>query len=155
MTRNARRRPAARAAGRPAPGTAPPAVLPPDAAADGTFARVASAGSRVAFVAVSLAFVLYISGWLPALVPVAVVEREFHRDAADFVRVTGAPAGWSWLGRLGHGDALSLAGMVLLVAVVAAAFLSLLPGYLRRRDWLYAALVAAQLAVFAGAMLAR
>jgi hypothetical protein len=151
MTRNARRRPAARAAR----GIRAPAISPPEPAADGTFARVASAGSRVAFVAVSLAFVLYISGWLPALVPVAVVEREFHRDAADFVRVTGAPAGWSWLGRLGHGDALSLAGMVLPVAVVAAAFLSLLPGYLRRRDWLYAALVAAQLAVFAGAMLAR
>jgi len=132
-----------------------PAGKPLEFAADDTFARIASVGSRLGFAVVTVAFVLYVSGLLPALVPVAVVEREFHRDAAEFVKLTGAPVGWSWLGQLGHGDALSLAGMVLLVGVVFVAFLALLPGFFRRKDWFFAALVAAQLAVFAGAILAR
>jgi hypothetical protein len=117
------------------------------------FARWSWAGARLAFLWVAIAFALYVSGVLPARLPIAEVERRFHLPAAEFIAQTGAPRGWEWLGEMTRGDSLSLAGLVFSAAVMALAYLATLWVLLRRRDWLYAALVALQVAVFAYAAL--
>jgi hypothetical protein len=126
----------------------------PDNPAEQAFARWTWAGARLAFFWIGGAFALYVSGVLPPGQPIAEVERQFHLPAGRFVAETGAPRGWSWLQHLGQGDALSLAGLVFTVAVLALAYLATLRVLLRQRDWLYAALVAAQIGVFVWAALA-
>lgn len=127
----------------------------PDNPVEQAFARWTWAGARLAFFWIGGAFALYVSGALPPGLSIAEVERQFHLPAERFVAETGAPRGWSWLRHLEQGDALSLAGLVFTVAVVGLAYLATLRVLLRRRDWLYVALVAAQVGVFVYAALAR
>lgn len=125
----------------------------PDNPVEQAFARWTWAGARLAFLWVTVAFALYISGVLPARLPITEVERLFHLPAAEFTAQTGSPRGWAWLGDLRMGDALSLAGLVFSSAVMVLAYLATLWVLVRRRDWLYALLAALQVAIFVYAAL--
>jgi hypothetical protein len=125
----------------------------PDDPVEQTFARWTWAGARVAFFWIAAAFGLYVSGVLPPRLSIPQVEGLFHLSAEQFAAQTGSPQRWAWLGHLAAGDALSLAGLVFTLAVMALAYLATLRVLLRQRDWLYAGLVLLQVAIFVFAAL--
>lgn len=132
----------------------PDTGLLPDNPIEQVFARWTWAGARLAFLWIAIAFVLYLSDLLPPLLPIPEVERQFHLSASKFSAETGAPRGWAWSENLAYGDVLCLAGLVFTVAVIGLAYLAILTILIRRRDWIYAALSAAQALVFLWAALA-
>lgn len=113
------------------------------------FAGVQTWGARVGLLTMIAAFALYAAGLLPGYVDVADLPGLIGQPAAAYTAQSGVPTGWSWLAHLEHGDVFSLFGLMLLVATVPVAFVAMLALLLRRRDWIYMALVAAQLGVFA------
>jgi hypothetical protein len=111
------------------------------------YAAVLGAGVRGSFMLLLLTFALYAGGVLAPLVPLEQLPSYWSLSARDFARATGTPTGWGWIGSLGRGDLLNLAGIALLACMSAAASLAVLPIFLRRRDVVAAALLVLQLAV--------
>ena len=127
----------------------------PDNPVEQAFARWAWAGARIGFLWIATAFALYVSGVLPPVLPIPVVERSFGLSAAEFSVQRGAPSLWASVVHWSAGDALALAGLVFTVAVMALAYLATGWVLLRQRDWLFAGLVLLQVAVFAYAAFAQ
>lgn len=94
-----------------------------------------------------LSFVIYISGILPALIPVDQLPRYWSLPAREFVAATHTPTGWAWLRLVGHGDILSLAAIAYLAGVSGLGLLAVLPQLVRRNDWVHVAIVLLQIAV--------
>ena len=122
------------------------------------YARWLDRATKVGFAISLVAFLLYAGGLLPALVPAADLPLYWSLPVDRFIAATGAPRDWQWLTELGYGDALNLAAVALLALVTPACYARLLPKLLEQREWLEAALAAAQvliLLVAASGLLAR
>jgi hypothetical protein len=113
------------------------------------FARVLEAGMRCGLLLLALGFAAYVSGWVPATMPLEMLPQYWAMAADEYRRATGAPEGWGWLARFAAGETLPLAGIVVLCATAPLAFISLLASYVIRRDWCYAAIAALEFAVLA------
>ena len=111
------------------------------------YARWLDVATQAGFAICALAFLLYVGQVLPAYVPVEELIRYWALPVHRFIEATGAPTGWAWLAELRYGDALNLAAVALLALVTPACYARVLPALIAERDWLQAALAAAQLAV--------
>jgi hypothetical protein len=111
------------------------------------YARWLDIATKAGFAISLCAFLVYAGGLLPAFVPLEALPRYWALPVHRFIEVTGAPQGWAWLGELGYGDGLNLAAIALLGLVTPACYARLVPALIAERDWLQAALAAAQLVV--------
>jgi hypothetical protein len=111
------------------------------------YARVLDAGMKVGLCVLVLGFLAYVSGLVPAHVPPAQLPGLWTLAAPDYVRATGAPQGWEWIVMLGSGDILPLVGIAILSGISLVCFIVLLPLYAARRDWIYLAIAALEIAV--------
>jgi hypothetical protein len=111
------------------------------------YAAVLDYGTRAAFVLLVVAFALYVTGILPAEVPLDRLPELWRLPADEFLARTGAARGWAWLGHLPHGEAANLGAITVMVAAVLAAFVAVLPLYLRARERLFAAMTVMQILV--------
>ena len=112
------------------------------------FASMETLGVRIGLTVLISAFVLYLTNILPPVIPIAELITLVSVDASAFTSANNIPVGWAWLRLMQHGDMLSLGGILLLLGSIFLAYLSLIPLCLRRKDYIYLALVVAQLAVF-------
>jgi hypothetical protein len=69
----------------------------------------------------------------------------------EFLRQTGAPAGWAWLNLLGGAEYLNLACMALLCVVTLLCYLRIVPALLGLGERLQAVLALAQVLVLVAA----
>ena len=111
------------------------------------YARWLDIATRAGFAISLCAFLVYVGGLLPAYVPLEELPRYWALPVHRFIEMTGAPQGWAWLGELGYGDGLNLAAIALLGLVTPVCYARLVPALIAERDWLQAALAAAQLVV--------
>ena len=130
---------------KPAP---PQADIPEhDPALHERFARLVDAGTKAAFAVTLLTFALYVSGILPALVPPAALPRLWRLPLAQYLEMSGAPAGWGWLRFVAYGDYLNYAGICLFALVIMVCSAGILPLLRRRGEYLLAGLALAQVLV--------
>lgn len=117
------------------------------------YARVLSIGVRLAFVLLAAGAAAYFLGALQPAVPVDALPRLWSMATRDFLRASGMPGGWGWVGMLNRGDILPLAGIAALAGVSVPCLAALVPGYIRARDWTYLAITLALIGtlVLAGA----
>jgi hypothetical protein len=121
-----------------------PPVQPPEQL---RYARWLEWGTRAGLVLLVASFVAYVSGLLPARVPVDTLPSLWGQPLATYLQRSGAPTGWGWLTQLGHGDVAALSGIVLLAACSLPALLALLPIYRARGDKAFMALCLAEVVV--------
>jgi len=115
------------------------------------YAKWLDRASKVGFALCVGAFILYAGGLLPAYLPASELPRYWGLPVSRFVALTHMPQGWQWLRFVGYGDLLNLGAVALLALVTPLCYARVLPRVLAERDWLQAALAAAQLAVLAAA----
>jgi hypothetical protein len=118
------------------------------------FASAVSAGTRIGFVMLLATFLVYALGVLQPEVPVSELPRYWHLPVAEYVRVTGAPTGWDWLRHLAAGDVLNFVGIAVLALVTPVGYVRVLAVLLGKGGYRLALICAAQLVVFALAVLA-
>jgi len=123
-----------------------------DAEVQEAYATWLDFGTRLGFAASLVAFVLYVSGAMPSYLPLEALPRYWGLPVGEFLRQTGAPAGWGWLQRLGDAEYLNLACMALLGLVTALCYARIVPVLLRLGERLQAALALAQIAVLLAAV---
>ena len=110
-------------------------------------------GTRAGFAASLVAFLVYVSGAVPPYLPLEELPRYWGLPVGEFLRRTGAPSGWDWLGQLGGGaEYLNLACMALLGLVTALCYARIVPILLRLGERLQAALAITQIVVLLGAV---
>jgi hypothetical protein len=104
------------------------------------YARVLASGTRMGLALLVAAFALYVLDLLPARVPLDHLGEFWSLPLAEFLRQTGAPTGWGWVGLARYGDFASLAGIALLASCSIPALLAVMPLFARRGDRAYAVL---------------
>jgi hypothetical protein len=129
---------------------ASPRAEPPEQSAEQMrYAELLDAGARAGMVLLVLSFAAYVLGWLPALVPPQDLPRLWSMPVGAYLQASGAPTGWGWVFKLGHGDMAGLAGIVLLVACSVPCLLAMVPLARTRGDRRFAALCVAEVVVIA------
>lgn len=113
------------------------------------YAKVLARTTRVGAVVLVLAFAAYVTGLLPAYVPLAQVPALWHLSAAQYLAATGSAPGWGWLARVTHGEFASLAGIAILAGASLVSLVGVLVRFHRRGDRAFALICAALLAVIA------
>jgi hypothetical protein len=111
------------------------------------YARLLVWGARLGTVVLLAGFVAYLTGLLPAYVPLARLPALWQLPADEFLAATGTPPGWSWLLRLGHGEFASLAGIGVLAGCSLFCLAAIARAYLRAGDRVYAGISLAIVAV--------
>ena len=99
------------------------------------------------FLFLGVTFLIYAFGLLPSYMDAHRVPEVWNLPADEAVAETARPHFWAWTSNLGRADLLSLGSLAVLSAVTPVGFLFLLAVFLRRRDFAYAAMVAAQVVV--------
>jgi hypothetical protein len=116
-----------------------------------TYARWLDVATRVGFVVSLVAFLVYVSGLVEPFVPLEQLPLLWGLSAARFAELTGAPAGWGWLGMLGKADYLNLAAVALFGIVTLACYARIVPLLFAAGERLQAFIALAQVLVLAAA----
>ncbi len=97
-------------------------------------------GTRLGVIALFLSFSCYVLGLLTPHVPLDQLPSLWGLPAKTYLERTGTPTGWGWVSLMGTGDMSNLIGVALLAACSVPPLLGLIPLYMQRKDYLYAAL---------------
>jgi hypothetical protein len=125
---------------------APPPVAPatPEQV---VYGRGLRAATRVGFVVLVAAFAAYVTGILPAHVPLAQLPQFWQLTAAQYRAAAGIAPGWGWLAQVAQGEFASLAGIAILAGGSLASLGAVAVLFRRRGDRVYALLSLALMAV--------
>lgn len=97
-------------------------------------------GTRIGMAVLAASFTAYVTGLLPAHVPVEQLPRLWSQPVDRCLALTHSPTGWGWLAQMHHSDALGLAGIAILAACSVVGLLALVPMYAAGRDKAFVAL---------------
>lgn len=92
-------------------------------------------------------FVAYVFNILPARIPLERLPQVWNLPAAEYLKTTGMPKGWGWIGMLGNGDLASFLGIAILSGCSILCILAVMPIYAKRRDRIYFAICALEIAI--------
>ena len=104
-------------------------------------------GARLGVIALIASFAAYVFGVLPPFVPLAQLPHVWNQPVAAYLQQTATPTGWGWLALAHKGDLSGLLGISILAGCSIPPLLSLIPLYLKQRDYVYAGICTMVIAV--------
>ncbi len=121
------------------------------------YARILAAGMYTGLVILLATFALYLTGLMEPAVPIEHLPDYWTLDVERYLELVNtrylgrdhALQGWWWVTALGHGDYLNFVGIALLSTVTLVCFVGIVPTLLRKRDWIYVGLAAAEVVILA------
>jgi hypothetical protein len=115
------------------------------------YARWLDWTARVGFAALAGAFLLYALGVVEPHIPLARLPELWSLPLDRYRELTGAPSGWHWWRYLDKSESHSLIGVGLLALATLVCYLRFGILLLRRREFVPAAIVGAQVLVLLAA----
>jgi hypothetical protein len=115
------------------------------------YARWLAFGVYLGFGALVVSFVVYMTRLLPPGIPPEQLPRYWGLPVGEYVKLTGAPTGWSWVARLGESDLLNFVGFAILASTTMVCYLRMLPVFARARERVFAAICIAEVMVLVAA----
>ena len=85
-----------------------------------------------------LTYIVYVTGLLEPYVPLEKITTYWSGPVGHYVHDAHVPTGWGWVVLLGKGDFLNFVGIVLLAGLTAVCFLTLIPAYVKQKEWTFA-----------------
>ncbi|MHB0867421.1 MAG: hypothetical protein ACYC6B_08520 [Thermoleophilia bacterium] len=114
------------------------------------YGAILDVAMKVGLLVLVVTFVLYLLGVPRPHIPVEDVSANWGLKVAGddgYLKVTGIEKGWSWATHLGESDFLTFAPIAFLASVTVICYLSIMPIFLKRKDYVYAALASAEMFV--------
>ena len=115
------------------------------------YARWLGITSTVAFLALVLAFAGYVTGLIPAAVPIEQVPRLWTHPAREYLAAAGLAPGWGWIAWIHQAEGLNLAAVVALSAATLPALVAVAPIFAARRERMAVVLCVLQAAIIIAA----
>ena len=115
------------------------------------YARWLDVGTKVGFAVLVVTFFVHVFELLPPGIALEHLPRYWHLPVDEFIAITGAPRGWTWVARLDEGDLLNFVGVAILGTVTILCYARVLPAFWRAGERLLAAICAAEIVVLAAA----
>ena len=115
------------------------------------YARWLAAGLRLSVALLATIFAAYLTGAVPALVPVAELPNYWGLSAAQYAAATGTPTGWRWLALVGRSDVMNLVGIACVALVTPVCFARLVLEFVRQGERTFAAIALMELLVLVAA----
>ncbi len=111
------------------------------------YAKVLDSGMKLGLLAITLTFVVYMTGLLVPHVPVHQLPKYWAMPVKQYLAVAGIHPGWTWLAMLGKGDFLNFIGIAFLAGVTITCLFPIIPIFLRKGDKVYAAIAVLEIMV--------
>jgi len=113
------------------------------------YSRLLGWGALAALVVMLVVYLLYATGAVASAVPPARIADHWGSPPQEYSEAVGVRGGWAWVTQLGRGECLSRLGPALLGLVTIACLAVALPVFLKKRDWAFATIVAAEIVLLA------
>jgi len=111
------------------------------------YAGILQKGAVVGFITVIITFALYVFGLIRPYVPLEDFPVYCRTGARHFMADHGIGGGWSWVHLLGYGDFMNYIGIIILMSITVICYIAIVPILLRKKDWIFAAIVIAEVAL--------
>src|SRR5512133_1385803 len=111
------------------------------------YAQLLDGGMKLGLLGLVVTFLVYVSGALPARIPVQELPRYWSMPVKEYLAATGVHPGWGWVGLIGHGDFLNFVGIGFLAGISLVCYLAIVPIFVRKKDFVYAAIALVEVAV--------
>jgi len=112
------------------------------------YAALLQWGTRIAFLVMIATYILYVTGIVEPHIPRDELIAQLNLPKDSYLANTGAPTEhWAWVPLMEKGDFLNYAGILILTLLTIVGILTLIPSYLKDRNWIYATIVSLELIV--------
>ncbi len=112
-----------------------------------TYANMLFYGCWGGLALMAVTYLLYVTGIITPHVPLAKVPLLWSQPVGTYLELGQVPTGWGWTVLIGKGDFLNFLGIVLLAGMTIICYIPLIPGFLKRKEFMFAALAAAEILV--------
>ena len=92
-------------------------------------------------------YAIYLTGVLPHHVDMSLIPKLWGKGVGEYLELTHSPHGWGWVALLSTGDFLNYLGFAFLALMTIFLYLVLVRGYIRQKDWIYAAIAVLEIVV--------
>jgi hypothetical protein len=113
------------------------------------YSKLLNWGSRSGLAISVLAFAAYLTGLMPAHVPLEELPNLWQLPSHEYLERTHSPTGWAWMSLLAEGDFASLFGIAWLSSCTVVCLLAIIPTYIARKDRIFVAICVLEIAVLA------
>ena len=113
------------------------------------YANLLIIGVWAGIIILFLTYTVYVTGLLPFHTDMTMLPALWGKGVHEYLEITHSPQGWDWLSLLGKGDYLNYIGFVLLAVMTILCYLVLVRGYVRQKNWTYAAIAVMEILVLA------
>jgi len=105
------------------------------------YGAVLDVAMKIGLLTLVVAFVLYLIGIPKPHVPVDEVSANWGMKVGDYLEKAQIEKGWSWTSNLGQSDFLTFAPIAFLASITVICYLTILPIFFKRKDFIYGGLV--------------
>ena len=111
------------------------------------YADLLDAGVKIGRFFLACTFILYVFGFSTPKIPLSELSTYWSMSAYQVSASVGVGTGWNWLSLVGHGDYLNFLGIAFLAGLTIVCYLRVLPFSLRRKDFVFSAILTLEVAV--------
>lgn len=111
------------------------------------YANILVLGVWVGLAVLFVTYAIYLSGFMPSHVDMAVVTQNWDKGVNAYLEITHSPHGWGWTALLSKGDFLNYLGFAFLALLTLVCYLVILKGYIVKKDWIYAGIAFLEIVV--------
>ena len=111
------------------------------------YANILTVGVWSCLAMMVIFYSLYVFGVIQPHVSFELLTANWGQGVQTYLHNTNTPQGWGWLYLLGKGDFLNYVGFGILALLTNLCFVVLLIGFIKKKDWIYAAISLTEIVV--------
>lgn len=111
------------------------------------YAMLLSKGMKIGLAILIFTFFLYISGIVSPHIPKDKLSSLWHLPVSEYLNAIGVESGWNWVLLVKKGDFLNFIGIAFLSGVTIVCFISIIPIFLKKKDFIYALIAFLEVAI--------
>ncbi|MFN3383699.1 MAG: hypothetical protein ACK401_02240 [Archaeoglobaceae archaeon] len=111
------------------------------------YGKILYYGSIISIVAITAAFIAYVSGIMPHYVDFEKMAELWGKSHHVFVEEAKVPIGWGWVELINYADYLNLLLLAILAFLTIICYIAILPVFATKKDWIYATITLIEIIV--------